>query len=343
MTTIKPPTPGGYDSARNSYPQSSSSSRPSYGNHTNFSGDIQSSSRGATLPSHPGPSNAPPPLKVMVSAAPETLRTINPFNTPRRSNISQQYSYPSLNPPLSELSQGYTSSMGKGKYPEDHPPLPSRQSLPNPHVSPSDLSLRAPQDYRHPRARIATPSYSASSSHPAAGLSGLAHAAPSPSLSGPAAGATIIHSPILRSPQLPLHRSPPPYKAYPHPSRIASTPSVNPREHTPQIVHPHFQGQPSSSLTNRTSSPNTKDRHYHNAANFPYDDRRSASVPGVTAVDSRVDGERRRETYPDFHRSSSNDDRHYSGRGWHPPSSNAMHSSSSAWTTEPHPQAGWRG
>ena len=334
MTIVEPSALFGYDSARTTYPPTSSSSRPSYSDHTIVPGDTQSPSWSATLSAHHGPSNAPPPLKVMVPTAPETPRTINPFNSPRRSNISQQYSYPSLNPPLSESSQGYTSS--KGKYPEDHPPLPSRQSMPNPHESPPEPSIPAPQDYRHARTQIVTAGYSTSSPlHRAAGLPGSAHAGPS-SFSGPAAGAAIIHSPVLRSPQLPLHRSPPPYNAYPHSSRTTPTPSANPRERAP-LYPPHFQGQPSNSPTSRTrpSSPDAKDRPYHNTANVPYDDWRTVPVPGV-----RVDGERRRETYPDDHRSSSNNLRFYAGRTWHPPSGNIE---TSVWTTEPPPQAGWRG
>lgn len=322
---------GGYDASRNLYPTSPPSQMP-FASHANTSRDIQSS-WGDPLPtkvSQPlihSPKRFAPPREVHNSH--------NPYNPPhRRNNRPEQYFHPPRNPSHSESPQGYANSTGK--YPEEHPRL-----LPNSHLaSPPNLPIRTSQDYHHsrphPRPRIATSSYPVSSSPRATSATGLSAAA-SPTL--PATGAAaIIHSPVLLSPRVPLHRSPPPYNSYPLPPlNRGSDPrsGVDPREHTPQYIQPHqhFQSHSrqhsSSSITgwSQPSSPRVQDRHYHQPPNVSYDDRRNASVDS---------SEPRREHYPDFPPGPHD----YPSRAWHP--SSAPHNSS-PWTTDAYPKPGWRG
>jgi len=333
MTTIKPPpmsSLGGYDASRNLYPSSPAPSLIPFASHANSSRDIQSSW------GDPLPTNVPQPLMHSPKRIAPPREGHNPYNPPHRSNRREQYFLP-RNPPHCESPQGYANSTGK--YPEEHPRL-----LPNSHLaSPSNLPIRTSQDYHHPRPhprpRIATSSYPVSSSSHATTATGLSTAA-SPTL--PAAGAAaIIHSPVLLSPRMPSHHSPPSYNSYPLPPLTHGSDSrsgVDPREHTPQYIQPahsHFQGHSrqhsSSSITgwSQPSSPRVQDRHYHQPPNVSYEDRRNT---GVTRVDS---SEPRREHYPDFPPGTHD----YPSRVWH--SSSAPHSS--PWTTDAYPKPGWRG
>jgi hypothetical protein len=149
--------------------------------------------------------------------------------------------------------------------------------------------------------------------------------------------AAIIHSPVLLSPRMPLHRSPPPYNSYPLPSLThGSDPrsGVESREHTSQYIQPgqpHFQSHSrqhsSSSITgwSQPSSPRVRDRHYHQPPNISYEDRRNISADN---------SEPRGEPYPDFPPGPHD-------YVWHP--SSASHPNSSPWTTDSYPKPGWRG